>query len=234
MQDLRPAVRRSGPSDFAHLLSAHWWLPALAADGGCRSRAPHRAEKSRAARRRRRHLSAALRARRLAAAAHAQSILPRPVPCRRLACRHRAAVRSMTRHLVIFARAPQPGRVKRRLAREVGALDSDALLPRDPRQTDRHNVTRPALDRLAVRHARQRDRPSCLARRGPITSRAAARIWRSRATHAGTIPTCSRLARSCLSAAISQPCVRPILPKPSAFSAGTTWCSARQAMAASG
>jgi rSAM/selenodomain-associated transferase 1 len=52
----------------------------------------------------------------------------------------------MTRHLVIFARAPQFGRVKRRLAREVGAAEAMrfyrttldrqiATLSRDPRWT---------------------------------------------------------------------------------------------------
>ncbi|MSP77279.1 MAG: glycosyltransferase [Rhodospirillaceae bacterium] len=52
----------------------------------------------------------------------------------------------MMRHLVIFARAPQFGRVKRRLAREVGAAEAThfyratldrqiAMLSRDPRWT---------------------------------------------------------------------------------------------------
>ena len=52
----------------------------------------------------------------------------------------------MTRHLVIFARAPQFGRVKRRLAREVGAAEATrfyratldrqiATVTRDPRWT---------------------------------------------------------------------------------------------------
>src|SRR5258707_335498 len=48
--------------------------------------------------------------------------MPRPVLRRRPGVRRSAPVRRMKRHLVIFARALQLGRVKRRLAAEIGPM----------------------------------------------------------------------------------------------------------------
>src|SRR5690606_11672517 len=70
----------------------------------------------------------ALPARRLVAPAGAQSLLSLAVLHGRAAADDRMAVplsgRPETRHLVIFVKAPRLGRVKRRLARDVGAVEA--------------------------------------------------------------------------------------------------------------
>jgi len=72
------------------------------------------------ARDRRRHLGTALRKGRLAAPSDAKPRLPCPVLRRRAGAHHPPPLWAMTRHLVIFARVPQAGRTKRRLADEIG------------------------------------------------------------------------------------------------------------------
>ena len=60
----------------------------------------------------------------------------------------------MKRHLVIFARAPQFGRVKRRLAATIGPVAAMRFYRADPGAPDPAPVARSPLDGLAVRHAR--------------------------------------------------------------------------------
>jgi glycosyltransferase A (GT-A) superfamily protein (DUF2064 family) len=56
----------------------------------------------------------------------------------------------MKRHLVIFARAPQLGRVKRRLAGGIGPMAATRFY----RATLAAEIRRPPLDAVAVRDAR--------------------------------------------------------------------------------
>src|SRR4051812_23795768 len=67
-------------------------------------------------------LGGALPQRRVCAAAIAQSVLLVAVFRRGAAEPDRAAIRMIARHLVLFARAPQLGVGKRRLARDIGAV----------------------------------------------------------------------------------------------------------------
>src|SRR5260370_29805095 len=122
MGEVGAGLWRPGASDGACVVSSLGWFPPPAADGGRRPRAPDRPAEPGSPRCRCRRLGAALRKGRLAAASAAQPVVPRPVLCRRPGVRRAAPVRRMKRHLVIFARAPQLGRVKRRLAAEIGLM----------------------------------------------------------------------------------------------------------------
>ena len=69
----------------------------------------------------------------------------------------------MKRHLVIFARAPQFGRVKRRLAAAIGPVAAMRFYRQTLDRQIRTLVARSSLDGLVVRHARPCSRPPGLA-----------------------------------------------------------------------
>ena len=93
--------------------------PGTAADGGRRPGPPPRASAAGGAGHRRGHLGGEMAAGRLVPPLAAQPRLPGAVFRRRAAAADRAALR-MRDTVVVFARAPRLGAVKRRLAREIG------------------------------------------------------------------------------------------------------------------
>src|SRR3954463_1896987 len=118
-----PAVRlalwRSGPADSPRPAAAGGGNKAAATYGGCRPCAPVRAPPAVTPGRGSGDLGRKVEAPRMVSAIAAQFRLPDTLFRRRATTHHRAAVR-MKDVVVVFARAPRLGTVKRRLARDIG------------------------------------------------------------------------------------------------------------------
>ncbi len=136
------------------LLRIPRWLQAPAVDGGCRAGTPRRCEEPGPARRRGRS-----RRRRATSATAGSDDRLRNLCCLSLYFAGRVAtspstvLQPMRRHLVIFARAPQAGRVKRRLGAEIGVLEAARFYQVAVGWADRATGAGSSLDGLAVHHA---------------------------------------------------------------------------------
>src|SRR5262249_50593941 len=113
---------RSGSVDRAQPLRRGWRLCQSAIDGGRRTGAPAWPRTAKADRRADHRLGPPLSRGRLSAPANAQPLLPVALFSRSAAAPPGSALRMTRRHLVLFVRAPELGRGKRRLAREIGDI----------------------------------------------------------------------------------------------------------------